>query len=722
MLTRRLAELSLPDVPPWLASRPRWMQAGLIAALVLVVVVPASLMLRVAMQPALPPVRAVLPGQQIWRDGASSLLFGTNDTYEWSAKNLETSPAIQQDIHAADFTLMRSFFPDSAGDRVIETRMATIEATGANCLGVIPNIFNTAYDEHLVSYLGPRCLLYELGNEPDYTGVTIENYLTQWNLLIPKLRQINPAARFIGPVTSNAEGKNGFMRAFLEGVKTSGVLPDAVSFHWYPCWKQSRDDCLAQSDSYYDAALTVRRMVHDVLGKDLPVGISEWNYAPGNPPPAFGDEATFITQFTQHAIAAMVRAGVAFAAQFDAASYSGYGRLDMFNVETGEAKPQFTALAGLIAHYRLGGGSANKGQATAPGTGSNGKPSGSFGALLSRNKPVYCSANNSGPGGPGTLDDGRYGDWGFWRTDLSALPAWCAVQVGAGASQLLLVWSSDYVFDYLSQNGMAPRDYTIAVSADSTNGADGSWQTIVTVTDNDARVREHLIPFAGKSWVKLTVTRGQPQASQPYVVVDEIEAYDVSHGLDDTFLFSGDSLTGMAYNRFDGNVPAFADDVHAAQPARYPPMLDEGFGGWSSDGALQELDHLLALNPDIHYWLLGWGTNDALAFVSPEHFALNLQQLVDRIRGAGHVPILAHIPYVKRPGADGAHVDRTVRALNAVIDQIAAANGLLRGPDLYTLVKAQAATYLLPDGIHPTPEGAVAMNEAWFKTLQPLFP
>jgi hypothetical protein len=67
-------------------------------------------------------------------------------------------------------------------------------------------------------------------------------------------------------------------------------------------------------------------------------------------------------------------------------------------------------------------------------------------------------------------------------------------------------------------------------------------------------------------------------------------------------------------------------------------------------------------------------------------------------------------------------VDQTVRALNAVIDQVTAANGLPAGPDLYTLVKAHAATYLLPDGIHPTPECAVAMNEAWFKTLQPLFP
>jgi lysophospholipase L1-like esterase len=79
------------------------------------------------------------------------------------------------------------------------------------------------------------------------------------------------------------------------------------------------------------------------------------------------------------------------------------------------------------------------------------------------------------------------------------------------------------------------------------------------------------------------------------------------------------------------------------------------------------------------------------------------------------VPILAHIPYLARPG-----FDQEVQALNAAIDRVTAANNLTAGPDLYHLFLAHQATYLLKDGTHPTPDGAKAMNEAWFQLLRPI--
>ncbi|WIG59183.1 MAG: hypothetical protein OJF49_001930 [Ktedonobacterales bacterium] len=694
--------------------RSRWLMGGL--AVMLTICLVSSIALGIhAFTSSLPPLRAVLPGQQIWNDGASSLLFGTNDTYEWSSQNLETNPDMRKALRNAGFTLVRSFFPDNASDAVIDQRITTIEDIGAQCLGVITNISNTAFDKHLVTYLGPRCQMYEFGNEPDLNNISLSMYLKQWNTLVPQLRRINPTAKFIGPVTATADGKNDFMRGFLDGVKSSGILPDAISFHWYPCWNMSRDDCLSKADSYADVATNIRREVRDTLGKDLPVGISEWNYDPGNPPPDYGDEASFITQFSQRAIQAMVEAGVAFACQFDAASYSGYGRLDMFNVATGQPKPQFLALKQLIQQYRPATVAASP-AATTPSAPPAGN--GAFGPLVSRGKAVYCSPNNAGAGGPQALVSGHYGQWSFWRTDLGALPAWCAIHVGAGPARLLMTWDSDYVFDYITDTGMQPQDYTIAVSGDSTDGVNGTWQTVVTVTDNHARTREHLLPFAGMSWVKMTVTQGQPHASQPYLTIDQIDLYDVSAGLSDTFLFSGDSISAIAYNRFDENTPAFADVVHAAYPARFPATLDEGFGGWTSDGAVQNIDQFLALNPDIQYWLLGWGTNDAFSQVSPDHFRANMQTLVDKIRQAGHTPILAHIPYINRPGNDGATLNHEVRALNAVIDQITQDNGLIPGPDFYTLFHSHTSTYYLSDGTHPSPAGAIAMNRAWFDVLR----
>jgi lysophospholipase L1-like esterase len=657
------------------------------------------------------PSSTLLPGEQVWKQGASSLLFGTNDTYEWSTQNIETMTSVQSSLRQAGFTLIRTFFPDNAPDATIDQRVRTIEQSGAQCLGVITNISNADFDRHLVSYLGPKCLLYEFGNEPDFNGISADTYLKRWRALVPVLRSINPAARFIGPVTYNDQGNHGFMRTFLEGVKDSGVLPDAVSFHWYPCWKDSRDACLAKASSYADVARGVEDEVSSILGKSLPVGITEWNFDP-SAPPALGDDADFITKFSETALRSMASAGVAFACQYDAASYAGYGRLDMFDVATGKAKPQYHAIAKVIAAYRP----ANSGAATAGTTAT--RP----GQLISRGQPAFCSDSDVSAGGPGAINDGHYGNWGFWRSRLDALPGWCAIQLPKGASRILVSWASDYSFDYISDASLAPQNYTISVSADSTDGADGTWRTVVPVTGNHARVREHLLPFTGESWIKITVTKGQPAASQPYAAIDEIDVFDMSSddALRNTFFFSGDALTGIAYNRFDENQPSFAELVHAATPGQYPAMEDGGMDGWSTDGVAGSgsIDEWLALNPDVHYWLLQWGTNDAFSQLSPDRYRADMQTIVDKIRAAGRVPILARLPAINAARPDATAINQRIDAYNVVIDQVTAANHLLPGPDMHAVFSGHLNTYLLPDGIYPSSAGAQAMNQAWFDALK----
>lgn len=344
-----------------------------------------------------------------------------------------------------------------------------------------------------------------------------------------------------------------------------------------------------------------------------------------------------------------------------------------------------------------------------------------YGPLVSRGKRVFCSQNASNEGGAGAITSGKYGEWSFWQSPVKVLPTWCAIHIGAGPRRLLVAWSSDYIFDYTSPDGMTPRDYTLSVSGDSSNGADGHWQTTVTVTNNETRVREAVIPFAGMSWVKMTVTRGQAQPSQPFIRIDQIDCYDVSAGLNDTSLFQGDSLTVMGYNRFEGSHPSFDELMHQMDPRLYPVMLDEGEGGWSTSGAVQHIQQWLALNPDIHYWLLGWGTNDALSMLGPSVFHDNMQYVIDAIKAAGHVPVLAHIPAINRPGAEGASLDAEIRALNAQIDLLTRTNHLIPGPDLYTLFKQHLDTYLGSDGIHPTSAGAVAMNRAWYLVMRDAF-
>src|SRR6185437_4854949 len=110
------------------------------------------------------PPPGALPGSQIWNSGASSFLFGTNDSYEWSDQNLETMPSIQLALRNAGFTLVRTFIPDNDDDATLELRIKTIENIGAKCLAVLTNVNDTTFNEHVVSYFGNRCQLYEFGN------------------------------------------------------------------------------------------------------------------------------------------------------------------------------------------------------------------------------------------------------------------------------------------------------------------------------------------------------------------------------------------------------------------------------------------------------------------------------------------------------------------------------------------------------------------------------
>jgi len=652
----------------------------------------------------------LLPGEQIWKQGVSSFLFGTNDTYEWSTQNFETQPAIQEAIHSAGFTLIRSFFRDKAADSAIEQRIGAIENSGAHCLAVITNIFDMSYDQHLVQQLGSRCLLYEFGNEPDYNGISLASYLKQWNGVIPRLRQINPAAKFIGPVDGPATSSL-FLVGFLRGVKSSGVLPDAISFHWYPCSHIPEADCLSKANTAGQQAAGVRQLTENILGKELPIGITEWNFDSDNPPPAYGKNSNFITSFTKTALQSMIQAGVTFANQFDAASYAGYGGLDMFNVQSGIPKAQYYAIKSIIAQYRPAQSSTDT---DFPAT------TGAIGPLISRGKPVYCSANNVGPGGTQAIVNGHYSEYTYWDVLQSHLPGWCAIHAGIGPTRLLLTWECDFTgSEYITNWASTPREYTISISSDSTNGADGTWQTVAHVSGNQAGIREHVFSFTGHSWVKMTILSGQPATANKDVAINQIDLYDASatNSLNNTFIFSGDSITAFAYNRSDENQPSFAEEVHTAYPQLFPATIDAGVGGAASSEAVQKIDLWLALNPDVHYWLLEWGTNDAFAPIAPANFRANLQTIIDKIKQAGRIPVLADLPYTNRPGDPA--LNQEIESLNAIIDQVTKQNSLMPGPDFYQLFRQHAQAYLSSDGIHPTPAGAKAMNLAWFNALRP---
>jgi len=147
------------------------------------------------------------------------------------------------------------------------------------------------------------------------------------------------------------------MQNFMRGARESAVLPDAVSFHWYPCAGATLSNCTsAEWTSYARVVEEVRGWMRKDLGKVVPLGITEWNFDPGRND-ALGGNPTFLEQFTQAALAAMISVRLDFAAQFDTQSFSGYGTLDMFDGGNGDRpKAQFLALQDTIRRYRARAG------------------------------------------------------------------------------------------------------------------------------------------------------------------------------------------------------------------------------------------------------------------------------------------------------------------------------------------------------------------------------
>lgn len=304
-----------------------------------------------------------------------------------------------------------------------------------------------------------------------------------------------------------------------------------------------------------------------------------------------------------------------------------------------------------------------------------------------------------------------------WRTD--DLPATLALPVEPVRGDLLFEWNSSGTSDYISfpdapTYGL-PDSYTIATSADSTDGNDGTWREVVSVTGNIARTRAHRFPYAGARWVRMTVTRAVPGPLGNEFSIDEIDLHNASDGTEDSVFFLGDSITVAAFARCPANQPSFAELVHRSSPGRFPAMMDGGVGGVNSDYGVSVINDWLALNPDFNVWAIGYGTNDAWQKVSPADFERHLQTLVDRISAAGRLPVIARIPFAAKGPAD---VD--VRALNSAIDRVAARNGLLPGPDLYTWFSTHPGE-LGPDGVHPSNVGTRSINRLWYEALRTLY-
>jgi lysophospholipase L1-like esterase len=340
-------------------------------------------------------------------------------------------------------------------------------------------------------------------------------------------------------------------------------------------------------------------------------------------------------------------------------------------------------------------------------------PPGPFGPLLipaplvSRGKRVTSSTH-----GGGALVDGVYRTgkkWGGGKPSPQR-PAWAAIEIGRGPSRLLLSWTSSGNHDYWDQFYGAPADYRIEVSPDSTDGRNGAWRTVVDVKENPAHGRAHSFDFAGMKWVRMSVTRLPEKVNEWGLFLDEIDVHDLSDGGNDIWAFVGDSITCETADRGTPRRPAFQDQIATRHPGYRPATINVGLARYKTFELLAKLDQLLELNPDAHLWAILIGANDG----TPEMVAESLAPVVERLRAAGKIPIVARIPFQTKYGPDYAATK------NAALDGVIRAEQLAPGPDLYSWFKAHPER--LRDGLHPDNAGAIELNRLWAEAVAPLYP
>ena len=151
----------------------------------------------------------------------------------------------------------------------------------------------------------------------------------------------------------------------------------------------------------------------------------------------------------------------------------------------------------------------------------------------------------------------------------------------------------------------------------------------------------------------------------------------------------------------------------------YPhTVVNAGVSGETSADGVSRIDSILSGNPSAKYFLILYGTNDALVpAVSKATYKANMLAILTAVKNAGKIPYLAKVPFTTNSSFDLT----SIQDYNAAIDELRASNGItVIAPDFYTLFQN---TTLLADGIHPNGTGYQSMAGSnpnafsWFTAL-----
>lgn len=247
--------------------------------------------------PLPPPTAGAMPGQFVWRNGANNYLFGVNDKVKFNSSaglpDTTNSPAVVALVDSLAPPIIRQWFPKYRNGKSgtqnthhdFDVLAGVCENAGSQTLGVLYQWQDVTYMKDVVGFLGPRCVMYEFGNEPfgtdyPYPGFPafVQQYVAAWKSTVPQLKALNPAAKFMGP---SSPGDVSTADAMAAEMVRQGVRPDVFTYHMYG----STSLILSRVDQ-------VRAIVNNHFGPDMPLWLTEWNISGVYPMPAMvGNDA-----------------------------------------------------------------------------------------------------------------------------------------------------------------------------------------------------------------------------------------------------------------------------------------------------------------------------------------------------------------------------------------------------------------------------------------------
>jgi lysophospholipase L1-like esterase len=198
----------------------------------------------------------------------------------------------------------------------------------------------------------------------------------------------------------------------------------------------------------------------------------------------------------------------------------------------------------------------------------------------------------------------------------------------------------------------------------------------------------------------------------------------ITYGYGDTI--SSDDISQDGRNSGGGFEPILADLLKGVI-GRPHIVVNEGIPGYTSIAGVDRVPLLLQRHPYAARFIVMYGTNDA----EPSGLGLhrgdsaylgsykdNMQRIVDEIRSAGKVAVLAKVPVVIPLNGQG---DLRMQDYNRVIDELKAdpANNMnITPPDFHAYFSTHSASEYF-DSLHPNGIGYQSMAQLWFQSLRP---